>query len=132
VNKRKGINHPDVRTKRAVILRDGGWCLLALPGCSGEAQTTDHRANRGAGGSRVLNDPVNLVAACTACNGAKADGHAIILANLEDRGLYIRPHSTHAKTLERARTTPVEYLDGQRFYLIDASTRIPVTGRTTP
>lgn len=35
-----------VTLKRAVIARDGGFCLMALPGCNGPAQTTNHRANR--------------------------------------------------------------------------------------
>lgn len=112
-----------VATKRAVIERDGGFCLLVLPGCTGEAQTTDHRANRGSGGSTVLDDPRNLIAACVLCNGAKADGHAIVLANLELRGLYIRKAATNQKTLIRAIETPVEYLDGERFYLVSVNER---------
>jgi len=104
--------------KKAVIQRDGGFCLLALPGCLGEAQTTDHRANRGMGGAPILDDPCNLIAACSLCNGAKADAHQMVLNNLERRGLYVIPNSTHAKTLARVRQTPVEYLDGERFYLL--------------
>lgn len=108
-----------VTLKRAVIDRDGGFCLLALHCCTGEAQTTDHRANRGMGGAGdVLDDPVNLIAACTLCNGAKADGEA--QADLISRGLYVRPHATHRKTLERVRLTPVTYLDGERFYLLSS------------
>lgn len=112
-----------VATKKAVIERDGGFCLLVLPGCLGEAQTTDHRANRGSGGSTVLDDPRNLIAACTLCNGKKADGHAIVLADLEERGLYIRKAATNQKTLLRAIETPAEYLDGDRFYLVSATER---------
>lgn len=109
-----------VSLKKAVIDRDGGFCLLALDGCTGEAQTTDHRANRGMGGSTILDDPCNLIAACTLCNGAKADGYGALLLDLESRGLYVRPGATHAKTLERARMTPVTYLDGERFYLLSS------------
>lgn len=105
-----------VALKKAVIELWGGWCLLALPGCTGEAQTTDHRANRGMGGSTILDDPCNLIPACTLCNGAKADAHQMVLNGLERRGLYVRPAATHAKTLERVRTTPVETLDGERWY----------------
>lgn len=123
---RRGPSHPPVDVKHAVIRRDGGFCLLALPGCTGEAQTTDHRANRGIGGSRVLNHPVNLVAACTLCNGAKADGRSQTLNGLADRGLYIVPAATHAKTLERARMSPVEYLDGEWYLLVDEHTRVHV------
>lgn len=123
MNRRKGINHPPVDMKQQVIERDGGFCLLALPGCEGEATTTDHRANRGSGGSRVLNDPRCLVAACWKCNGAKADAGSLVLVKLEERGLYVRKDSTNAKTLERCIATPVEYLDGERHYLVSATER---------
>ena len=123
MNKRTGLNHPPVTVKRAVIERDGGFCLLALHRCTGEAQTTDHRANRGAGGSRVLNDPRNLVAACARCNSDKADGTAMVLMELEDRGLYVRPAATHAATLQRCIDTPVTDLEGRRWLLIDEHTR---------
>lgn len=112
-----------VATKKAVIERDGGFCLLALPGCQGEATTTDHRANRGSGGSTVLDDPVNLIAACALCNGAKADAGSLVLMELEDRGLWVRKDSTNAKTLQRSRETPVEYLDGSQWWLISATVR---------
>lgn len=120
------MNHPPVSVKRAVIERDGGFCLLALANCQGEATTTDHRVNRGAGGSKVLNDPANLIGACTLCNGDKADAHAITLLDLEERGLYIRPAATHADSLKRAKETPVTYLDGERYYLLSATERIHV------
>lgn len=126
-----GVNHPPVSVKRAVILRDGGFCLLALPGCLGEAQTTDHRANRGGGGSRVLNDPRNLIAACTICNGTKADAGAIVLFELEERGLYVRKAATNTGTLNRAIDTPVTYLDGEQYWLVSATERRHVSeGRT--
>ena len=123
MNRRKGINHPPVDMKTQVIARDGGFCLLALPGCAGEATTTDHRANRGSGGSRVLNDPRCLVAACWACNGVKADAGSLTLMELEERGLYVRKDSTNEKTLQRCIDTPVEYLDGERHYLVSATER---------
>lgn len=118
--------HPPVDVKRAVIRRDGGFCLLALSRCQGEATTTDHRANRGMGGSRVLNDPVNLIAACALCNGDKADAPALVLLELELRGLWVRPAATHEKTLARARETPVEALDGTHWFLLSESERISV------
>lgn len=122
----RGLYYPSTAVKRQVIERDGGWCLLALPGCQGEATTTDHRANRGAGGSRVLNDPANLVAACSLCNSAKADAHTLVLLELEERGLWVRPAATNEKTLARARETPVETLDGERWYLISGTERVRV------
>lgn len=117
------LNHPPVSVKRAVILRDGGFCLLALPGCQGEATTTDHRANRGSGGSRVLNDPRNLIAACTICNGVKADAGEIVLFELESRGLYVRKAATNAETLKRSINMPVADLEGESWWLISATER---------
>lgn len=125
MNKRTGLNHPSAQSKRAVILRDGGFCLLALSGCTGEAQTTDHRANRGSGGSRVLNHGSVLVAACVACNGAKADCHSITLLDLIERGLFVRRAATNESTLIRCQQTPIQDLAGDWWWLIDASTRFP-------
>lgn len=112
-----------VRTKRDVITRDGGYCLIALPGCLGEAQTTHHRANRGMGGSSVLDDPVNLVAACTVCNSAAEDAPALVRFDLIERGLRIERAALNSQTLERARRTPVEDLAGDRWLLISATAR---------
>ena len=111
------MSYPAPELKRRVIELHGGFCLLALVGCLGEAQTTDHRANRQAGGSRLLNDPVNLIPACTICNGAKADAHAITLYDLEDRGLYVRAGATHEKTLAKVRRTPITDLSGERWFI---------------
>lgn len=117
------LNHPPVSVKRAVIQRDGGFCIYMLHNCMGEATTTDHRANRGSGGSRELNDPVNLCAVCVRCNSDKADAGSMLLLDLEERGLWVRKAATNAQTLERARAMPVEYPDGERFYLISATER---------
>lgn len=127
MNKRRGVNHPPRVVKDAVIQRDGRFCLLALNRCQGEATTTDHRANRQAGGSRLLNHPGVLVAACERCNGDKADAHAIVLFELEQRGLYVRPAATHAKTLERALSTPVQDLAGDWWMLLSSRERRPAT-----
>lgn len=115
-----------VAVKKAVIERDGFFCLIAFPGCRGEAQTTHHRANRGMGGSTVLDDPVNLVAACTICNGLAEDAPALVRFDLIERGLRVERAALNAQTLDRCRTTPVTYLDGERFYLLDAHTRVHV------
>lgn len=112
-----------VATKKAVLERDGGFCLMALPGCLGEAQTTHHRANRGSGGSPVLDHPANLVAVCTLCNGRAEDAHAIVRMDLIERGLRVEKAATNAATLERAKRTPVEYLTGQRWFLISDTER---------
>lgn len=123
MNKRKGSNHPTVKDKRAVIHRDGGLCVLNLARCTGNAETTDHRANRQAGGSRVLNDGANLLGSCVRCNGDKADASGDVREDLESRGINILPDSTHAKTLIRAKNTPVQYPDGRWYRLIDEHTR---------
>lgn len=123
MNKRKGSNHPTVKVKTSVILRDGGRCVLSLAKCTGQAQTTDHRANRQAGGSRVLNDPANLLGTCVQCNGDKADASGEVREDLERRGINILPSSTHEKTLNRAKSTPVQYPDGTWYQLIDENSR---------
>lgn len=105
--------------------RDGHFCLLALSNCLGEGGVLDHRANRGMGGSKILNHPALLVLACSQCNGDKADAGAIVLHDLEERGLYIRPGATHAATLQRAIATPVMDLAGELWLLIDEHTRTP-------
>ncbi|MBO3663712.1 HNH endonuclease [Microbacterium stercoris] len=102
-----------VAKKRAVIARDGGFCLLALANCRGEAQTADHRANRGHGGAGdVLDDGVNLIAACSICNAEKETATGVVLLDLLERGLRVLHASTHRKTLERVWLTPILMLDG--------------------
>lgn len=108
----------------AIKIRDWFECLLQLHGCEGEGNVLDHRANRGAGGSLILNHPANLILACWRCNGNKADARAIVLLDLEERGLWVRPHATHEKTLRRAIETPVVYPDGRSFYLISSTERV--------
>lgn len=112
------------KTVALVIQRDGGVCMLRIAdACLGVASCADHRANRGSGGAkhRVLDQPSMLVAACGICNGAKADG--VGRAELEARGISLRPDSTHRKTALRALVTPVTYLDGRNYYLLDDGTR---------
>lgn len=111
------------RVFEAVKERDGGFCLLALPGCLGEGGVADHRANRGMGGAKVLDHGAALILACAICNGRKADAHALTLFDLEDRGLYVRAGATHAATLQRCIDTPVTDLEGRRWLLIDEHTR---------
>lgn len=102
---------------RRVLERDGGVCVLQLRGCLGEASLADHRANRGHGGSKILNDFANLIAACGLCNGAKEDAHGDARVRLVDRGVRVVPDSTHAKTLLRCRIIPVRFPDGARYRL---------------
>ena len=106
-----------------IIDRDGGYCLLALPGCLGEANLAHHRANRGMGGSPILDHPANLAAACGPCNGAAEDAPAMVRFDLIERGLRVEKAATNDATLRRAIQTPVESLDGERWYLISATER---------
>lgn len=102
-----------------VIARDGGRCVLNLKGCRGVATTADHRANRGAGGSVILNGYACLIAACEPCNGAKEDAHGQTRDDLIARGLRVEKDSTNEKTLARCQTTPVTYPDGSVRWLDD-------------
>jgi len=106
-----------------VLERDNGFCLLAGPFCLGEATVADHRANRGSGGSRELNNPVCLVAACHLCNGWKETAHSLELIGLKERGLRVLKASTNAATVTRCEETPVQDLDGQWYWLLPDGTR---------
>lgn len=113
------------KTVALVIQRDGGLCMLRISkACTGVADCADHRANRGSGGAgQRLNQPSNLIAACSFCNGAKEDSHGGVRADLERRGLRLRSDSTHLKTALRAVVMPVMYPDGREYYLLDDGTR---------
>lgn len=108
----------------AIFARDGGRCQLDLPGCTIVGTCPDHRANRGSGGSKVLDDPAVLVLACASCNSAKADGDFAVLRELEARGLYIRKAATNQRTLDRARQTPVTDPLGRKWLLISDTERV--------
>lgn len=111
-------------TKRIndVLARDKGLCVLRLPGCTLRATLADHRANRGSGGSKVLDAIENLIAACVLCNGAKEDADETLRAELIARGVRVEKHSTNAKTLVRCRATPVRYPDGVERWLTEYGT----------
>lgn len=100
------------RLTALVLERDRYICQLRLDGCLGEATVADHRSNRGHGGSKVLNHPAVLVAACGLCNGLKETVSGPVRAELVRRGLIVEKGRTHAHTLEKCIDTPVEYLDG--------------------
>jgi len=110
-------------TTRLVLERDGGICVLQLPGCLGEATICDHRANRGAGGSKQLNDPACLIAACVLCNGAKEDTYGEHLARLRLFGQRVWKAATNLETVQRCRDTPVTYPDGTIWKLNSDGTR---------
>lgn len=112
-------------SRKSLIARDL-ICVIALPGCSGRAETLDHRANRGSGGSQVLNAPYCLVGACRFCNGAKEDADGQARRALIARGVRVVKRATNEQTADRCRDTPVEFPDGSWWRLLADGTREPV------
>ena len=113
-----------VKVRDLVLKRDHYRCVINGPGCTVTATVADHRANRAMGGSRILNDPANLIASCILCNGEKENAHGDRLVELKRRGVRVIPDSTHAKTLLRAQITPVEYPDGTVALLTSSGLRL--------
>lgn len=105
------------RTVQLVLARDGEICQLNLPGCTYTATVADHRANRGMGGSKELNDPVCLVAACVSCNGLKETVTGDVLDVLVERGVRVRRAATNRDTLMRCLAMPVRYRHGDWYLL---------------
>ncbi|GLU88911.1 hypothetical protein [Agromyces sp. NBRC 114283] len=108
-----------------VLDRDRGRCVLNLPRCLGAASVADHRANRGSGGSKVLDDARALIAACGLCNSDKADASGETRAELIRRGVIVEKAATNHQTVVRCAYTPVEYPDGARLYLLSDGRRVP-------
>jgi hypothetical protein len=102
-----------------VLERDGGWCVIAGPACLGEATVADHRANRGSGGSTVLNDVRCLIAACGLCNGWKADASRWDRDELIRRGLIVLKAATNQETVRKCQMQAVEYPNGDVFWLLN-------------
>ncbi|RRJ85932.1 HNH endonuclease [Gulosibacter macacae] len=116
----------DKRLTALVLARDNHLCVIAGPRCGGWATVPDHRANRGAGGSRALDDAANLIAACGVCNGNKEDATGEWLQDLIRRGVRVlRRGQRSAQVLTRARLVPVEYPDGTWWQLDSAGGRTP-------
>ena len=108
---------------KQVLERDEFECMLGLPGCLRTASCADHRANRGMGGSKALNAPQNLVAACWYCNGRKEDSSGAERAALIERGLIVLHDSSTSKTLERARQARVIDWRGRVWFLLPDGSR---------
>ena len=106
------------RVVEVVLARDHGQCVIAGPGCLGAASVADHRANRGMGGAKALDVPVNLIAACGLCNGAKENAKGTDLEVLRNRGVRVLRAATVAATLDRCAISPVMYPDGS-WWLLD-------------
>lgn len=111
-----------------VLRRDGHMCVIAGPSCTGRATVADHRANRGAGGSRLLDDPRNLIASCGLENQLKEDAHGEDLERLIERGIRVRKAATNAATLGRCAISPVMYPDGSWWLLDNSGGREEVRG----
>ena len=109
-------------SRKALIARDR-ICVINLPGCSGWAETLDHRANRGSGGSKVLNAPYCLVGSCVRCNGLKEDADGDTRADLIRRGVRVQKRATNQQTAERCRDTPVLFPDGSWWRLLEDGTK---------
>lgn len=110
------------RTIQIILARDP-VCVIAGPNCTVEATVADHRANRGSGGSSVLDAFWCLIGACRLCNGWKEDCTGADRTELERRGVRVLKASTNALTAVRARATPIEYPDGSWWVLLDDGTR---------
>jgi len=75
------------------------------------------------GGSKALDVPENLIAACSFCNSAKETAYQMELNGLIASGLRIHRAATVQATLQRCRETPVQALDGEWWYLLPDGTR---------
>jgi hypothetical protein len=78
------------KLRQLVLIRDSYACQLLLPGCTGRAETVDHRKARVEGGS---SDWENLRAACWSCNLRKEAERKVAAG-----GLFFSPirQSVHA------------------------------------
>ncbi len=116
------------KTVLQVLERDHGLCVIAGPLCLGEATEPDHRANRGAGGSKLLNDVRCLIAACGLCNGWKTTVHGDDRDLLIARGVIVEKAATNAGTLTKCQYTPLIYPDGSGYWLLNVTPwRVTVT-----
>lgn len=114
------IPKPMVRT---VLERDGFRCMIAGPNCLREATVADHRAPRGMGGSKALNRPECLIAACGLCNGDRESASGMWRLDLESRGVIVPKDSTNAKTISRCAATPVRDPWGDLWFLLADGSR---------
>lgn len=113
-------------TKDLVLKRDNHACQIGLPNCTGQATGPDHRAGRGAGGSRVLNNPSNLIGACWTCNWQKEAVHGDARAELERRGVTVLMAGTNERTALKAMVTPFVDRNGDAWWLDDEGGKKPV------
>ncbi len=79
---------------RAVTVRDGKVC--AMCGGTGDTLVPHHRANRGMGGSKLLDRVSNVVWLCSVENGL-IESDAAWAAEARARGVKISRHSTPSR-----------------------------------
>lgn len=108
---------------KQILDRDEHECVLGLPGCLRTATVADHRANRGMGGSKAIDKPVNLVAACGLCNVAKETVSGDLRADLVERGLILPRKTTTKETLHNALHTPVTDWRGRIWFLHESGAK---------
>jgi len=113
------------KTKNIVLTRDGGRCVIQGPTCTGTATVPDHRANRGHGGSSLLDSPECLVAVCVLCNGWKEDCVGEAREELIFRGIRVEKPATNALAYLRCLETPVLYPDG--WHVLSGDERLPMS-----
>jgi hypothetical protein len=120
--------HPKVSPKvtKQVIARDDGLCQIKGENCTTLATCADHRANRGAGGSEILNGPECLIASCQLDNGAKEDADGPYRDSLILRGIRVVKRATNEATARLCALIPVEYADGWYALHMDG-TREPIS-----
>lgn len=119
-----GVPH---RIVKLVLERDGFECMIAGPRCLGVATEPDHRANRGMGGSTVLDKPHCLIAACGICNGDKTAATGAWRAELVERGVIVEKAATNRETALRCMYTPVVDRRGRLWFLLPSGTRVEST-----
>jgi hypothetical protein len=76
------------RERQAVLSRDGWVCSM---GCGSRATQVNHRANRGAGGSRSANRVGNACAICADCN-FRLEDDAVAARKARELGVKISRH----------------------------------------
>lgn len=112
------------RLVEKVLDRDGRVCVIQGPQCAGVATIADHRANRGSGGSKILDDARNLIAACPLDNGWKETVHGDTRDDLIRRGVRVEKAATNHGTLVRCAYTPVIYPNGETWWLTSDGRRV--------
>lgn len=112
------------KTTALVLRRDHDLCVIQGSHCTYHATSAHHRANRGSGGSTILDDPANLVATCVLCNGDLEDCTGDDRLAYIHRGLRLPKRATNEQTLHLARAVPVMWPDGSWWVLGPTRVRI--------